>query len=384
MTVNNLTFSYDANGNELTADNSAGDYTMSYDKLNRMTVVQEPFGLTLTYAFDAVGNETQVSDSFAGILTSAYDADNNLTLRNFSGTSQTPLEITLSYSARNQVTAESRFSTTTGTAMQLVGSSAYSYDSRMRVTNIQHANGSSTNLANYTYAYDNASRLTQETDNGTSVTYGYDADSELTNAGSTLYAYDQNGNRTMTGYTTGTGNELTNDGTWTYTYDKNGSMTEKSMGASSTTWYYSYNNQNQMTGATEYTKPSGGTLEAQATYVYDALANRVEVDEWTSGAGSTTVTRFGYDGSNVWVDLNSSNQLQMRHLYLNGVDQIFAREDSSGNVAWYLTDHLGSIRIVVNSADTTTDVVAYDAFGNYHERVECDVWGSVQVHGEGV
>src|SRR5581483_6230740 len=80
--------------------------------------------------------------------------------------------------------------------------------------------------------------------------------------------------------------------------------------------------------------------------------------------GGLTTSRFGYNGQNVWVDLNGSNQLQMRHFYVDGVDQIFARIDSSGNAAWYLTDHLGSIREVINSANTTTDVVAYDAFGN--------------------
>jgi len=57
---------------------------------------------------------------------------------------------------------------------------------------------------------------------GTS-TYGYDTTSQLTSATHTYqsnetYSYDANGNRTMTGYQTGTDNRLTNDGTYTYTY----------------------------------------------------------------------------------------------------------------------------------------------------------------------
>src|SRR5437588_12780150 len=36
-TVNTLTYSYDANGNMLTAVNNAGAYTMTYDVLNRVT-----------------------------------------------------------------------------------------------------------------------------------------------------------------------------------------------------------------------------------------------------------------------------------------------------------------------------------------------------------
>jgi RHS repeat-associated protein len=51
-------------------------------------------------------------------------------------------------------------------------------------------------------------------------------------------------------------------------------------------------------------------------------------------------------------------------VYLDTVDSVFARIDSSGNATWYLPDHLGSVRVVMNSADTTTDVVSYDGFGN--------------------
>jgi RHS repeat-associated protein len=140
-------------------------------------------------------------------------------------------------------------------------------------------------------------------------------------------------------------------------------MTEKSMGPSATTWFYKYDTLGHMTSATEYSAATGGTLQAQATFVFDALNNRVEQDEWTSATG-TVVTRFAYDGQNVWADLNGSNQLQDRRLFLDSVDSIFARIDSGGNLAWYLTDHLGSVRVVMNSADTTTDVVSFDAFGN--------------------
>ncbi len=363
-TVNTLTFTFDANGNLLTAANSAGTNTMAYDKLDRMTSIQEPFGLALTYAYDAAGNETTTQDSFGGTQTSVYDPVGNLTTREFGGTSQTPLREDLAYTARNQISTEWRYSNLAGTT--LVASSVDYYNSVGMVTNIQHFGDIGSSLANYTYTYDLASRLTSEQDNGTNTTYSYDADSELTDAGGTLYSYDLNGNRTMTGYTTGTDNELTNDGTWTYTYDAEGNMTEKSKGPSAETWYYTYDNKNQMTGAKQEAT-AGGTLESQATYVYDAQENRLEEDVWTSGGG-LTVTRFGYNGQNVWVDLNSSNQLQMRRLYLNGVDQVFARIDSSGNAAWYLTDHLGSIREVINSANTTTDIVTYDAFGNINSE----------------
>jgi RHS repeat-associated protein len=104
----------------------------------------------------------------------------------------------------------------------------------------------------------------------------------------------------------------------------------------------------------------------QATYTYDALGNRLEQDVWTGPTpGTLTVARYAYDGPNAWADLNGSNALQMRRLYLNGVDAVFARINSSGTAAWYLPDRLGSIRdITDNNTGAVIDHLNYDGFGN--------------------
>jgi YD repeat-containing protein len=162
VTVNTLTYLYDANGNLLTAANSAGTYTMGYDTLNRMTANQEPYGLSLTYSYDPVGDRTQVQDSLSGVLTSVYDMANRLTSRKFGGTSQTPLRIDLTYTARNQIATETRYSDLAGSTV--VGSSTFTYDALGRETNLQHYNSSAI-MANYTYTFDLASRLTSEQDN---------------------------------------------------------------------------------------------------------------------------------------------------------------------------------------------------------------------------
>src|SRR5206468_4002394 len=71
---------------------------------------------------------------------------------------------------------------------------------------------------------------------------------------------------------------------------------------------------------------------------------------------------------NVWGDLNGTNQLQMRRLYLDGVDSVFARTSSGGTAAWYLPDHLGSIRdITDDSTGGVLDHIDYDAFGQATE-----------------
>src|SRR6266849_4582308 len=163
---------------------------------------------------------------------------------------------------------------------------------------------------------------------------------------------------------TGTGNELSKDPSWTYTYDSEGNMTEKTKSSNKTnaeTWYFAYDNRNHLTSA-KREQTDGGTLLMQATYVYDALANRLEKDVWTS-TGGLTVTRFAYDGGNVWADLNGSNQLQMRRLYLDTVDSVFARISSGGTAAWYLPDRLGSIRDITDNTGTVIDHLDYDGYG---------------------
>src|SRR5262249_53058588 len=147
--VGTNTFSYDAVGNQLTALNGNGTYTLSYDALNRVTVANEPFGKTLTFSYDAVGNRTQVQDSAGGIETSTYDAHNRLSLRKFSGISSTVVRVDLTYQSNGLLDTLTRYSDLAGSTK--VGATTYLYDAVSRVTGINHYNGSGTALATYAY-----------------------------------------------------------------------------------------------------------------------------------------------------------------------------------------------------------------------------------------
>ena len=76
-----------------------------------------------------------------------------------------------------------------------------------------------------------------------------------------------------------------------------------------------------------------------------------------------TVTYTAYDGDAAWADLTSSLTVQTRYLAGPGVNQWFAQITSSGD-EWLLTDRLGSVRDVVNSAGTLVlDHTEYQPFG---------------------
>jgi RHS repeat-associated protein len=357
IAVNVQTFTYDAAGNQLTAADYNGAYTMAYDALDRMTSEQQPFGQTLTFAYDAENNQTVVQDSQSGTTTSVYDVLNRLTTIEFGGPGQTTLRENLTYTALDQIATEDRYTDLAGT--QFAGEVTYSYDSDQRVIGITdtYANGSV--LASYVYNYDEASNLTSEVDNGVTTSYSYNADNELTGSGSTTYGYDATGNRTNTGYVTGPDNELLSDGTNSYTYDAQGNRITEQDGSDITT--YMYDNDNRLVGVIQTV---GGTLEVQATYVYDVFGDRIETEEYTAGSGETT-TEYAYNGVNVWAQLSGTGSLEMRQFFLPGQDQVLARISASGTAAWYDTDHLGSVRDVVNYAGTMVlDQIAYDAYGN--------------------
>ena len=95
-----LTYTYDNDGNQLTAQDVSGTYTMTYDALDRVVSTEDPFGLTVTNTYDADGNRVQTQDSLGGVTTYIYDAANELTSEQFGGTGQTPLRIDMTYDGR--------------------------------------------------------------------------------------------------------------------------------------------------------------------------------------------------------------------------------------------------------------------------------------------
>jgi RHS repeat-associated protein len=339
---------------------------MTYDALKRLITVQNPFGLMLTYTYDAVGNRTQMQDSLGGVTTYIYDADNELTSEQFGGSGQTPLRIDMTYNADREILTETRFSDLAGT--QVVVNSNYTYNADGQVTSLLDRNGGGTVVASFTYTYDLDNRVATEVNMGMTTTYTYDADSELTEETSPLatiyYTYDAGGNRTSNNSVIGSGNQLLSDNDWIYTYDAVGNLIEKVGVATGPdkglAWTYTYNNRNQMTSAVEV---KGGTTLASVTFTYDVFGNRIEED----ASGSmlpTQVARFAYDRQNVWADLDGSNNLVMRRVFLGTVDSVAARISASGTVAWYLVDRLGSVNVLTDSTGAVIDRILFDGYGN--------------------
>lgn len=223
--------------------------------------------------------------------------------------------------------------------------------------------------------------------------FTYDAASQLTDAGSTVYSEDAEGNLTGSGVVIGANNRLQEDANYTYSYDGEGNLIQKvakpGSGLGSIEWTYRYDEANQLIQAVETDTSSNATL-VEVDYSYDALGNRMERVQ-TSG-GVQTVQRYAYDfpsavpgdgsslisvalGGNgqaegsVWADLSGSDALESRYLDGDSVDQLFARVDTSGSqLHWMWTDRLGSVEALTDTNGEPVDFMNYDSFGNPDPR----------------
>jgi RHS repeat-associated protein len=193
------------------------------------------------------------------------------------------------------------------------------------------------------------------------------------------YTYDDNGNRTNTGYSTGDHNRLTSDGTYNYTYDNEGNVLTKTNISTSESVEYTWDHRNRLIKVTF--KNSGGTATKIVEYAYDHGQRWVRKTLDTNADGTIESSQvFVHDNGQIVLDFQktgtaaaSNSDLANRYLWGTNVDELLADElvddGTEDDNRWALTDHLNSVRDLVayNPVTGTVSVVkhvAYDAFGN--------------------
>ena len=124
-----------------------------------------------------------------------------------------------------------------------------------------------------------------------------------------------------------------------------------------------------MTSAVE---TQGSTTLETATYTYDVFGNRIEEDD-SGTMVPTQVTRFAYDGQNVWAHLDGSDNLVTRRLFLDSTGSVTARITAAG--PWPGTWPIAWARcsVITDASGNVIDRIYYDGYGNVLEQTNPSV-----------
>ncbi|MHB8974460.1 MAG: RHS repeat-associated core domain-containing protein [Pirellulaceae bacterium] len=431
--VRTLSYTFDAAGQLTAASDPDSSYAISYDNLGRVVTVDNNGTsgvprVVLTSVYDAAGNRGSLSATVAGtadfLNTYTHDALDRLTrvdqIGQTGGNSVAEKRVDLAYNAIDKFTSIARYKDTDGGTTHEVATAGYGYDSLGRLTSLAYTKGGTNLFTPYSWTYDSLSsagmgfgeavadsrvsataaaavlealgRITQTVGQDGTSSCGYDSKSELTSAthsyqSNESYTYDNNGNRTMTGYQTGADNRLTNDGTYSYQYDNEGNRTRRTKTATGEVTEYEWDYHNRLVKVTD--KNSQGTVTQAVEYVYDIFDRRIgrKLDTTTPfDMANAVIERYvlddihnglsSADGGNVvldFVDPDGSGAQAMaiskRYLYGEAVDQVFAQEDLSKTlgdatrILWPLVDHLGTVRDLAKQDGTIAEHFKYDSYG---------------------
>ena len=284
------------------------------------------------------------------------------------------VEVTMAYNTRGWLTSKE----STPFKMKLyyespVGGNVARWNGNISEWEWQHGTGAATM---YGFTYDGVNRLTASTrkqKSGTSwvaLTAGYlergityDRNGNIKTlqrtAGSATvvdnlsYTYTGNQLTTLTESVSGTpvGDIYTRGSTaaGSYIYDKNGNMINDSRRALN----LSYNVLNLLSEV-----KTGSTVKAKYSYLADGTKLRVR-DGGTNG--------FDYLGSLTYKNSSAGLQLELANF---GCGVIRANASSGGGteVNYFLTDHLGSVRVIVDGSGTVKERNDYYPFGAKHVR----------------
>jgi RHS repeat-associated protein len=251
------TFTYNDRGQVLTASGSGGSTSYAYNGDGRATSVADAAGTT-AYSYDGAGRLATLADPATGTTaTYSYNPDSQVSQVSYGSGKDTR---SFAYDGQRRLTSDT-LKTSSGTT---VASVSYGYNADSEITS-QNTTGLA-GAASNTYTYDQAGRLTSWNNGTATVQYGYDPNGNLTQNGAKTYSYDAR-------------DEMTSDGANSYSYTARGTPSSES----------------GLTGTIAVSFDAYGDQATAGTrsYAYDALG-RLTADTPTAGGGGY---QFSYAGA---------------------------------------------------------------------------------------
>jgi RHS repeat-associated protein len=352
-----ITNTYDGNGNLLTTADNTGTTTYTYDKLNRLEQEVLPGPKTLGYGYDPSSNLISLTDQ-GGTVTYVYNELDLLSSLTAPVSGQTTFAYEPDFDHRR-----TQINYPNGVTQYL----RYDDSNRLRETEGKKPAGPTLTKFSYTFlnGSDTALRQWVEDKDLNRTTYTYDSLSRLKRAERTTggglflegwaYAYDKNSSRcrlrTLTAssdatpancvesypntidYTHNAADQLTQAGSTDYVYDLNGNEDWNSAGRD-----FGYNVKDQVTSATP---PAGGPIAM--SYTGPGQFERVTRGStmFTTGAlglgreqTGGAVTDFTRDDDGLLLALRTGPSAASTYYPLfDGIGSVAALTDSNGDLA---------------------------------------------------
>lgn len=334
-------FGYDNNGQRTSMSDGTGSSSYTYDRFGRLTSETDGHGDTASFGYDLGDNQTSVIYPNTKTVTRTFDvADRLATVKDWLANTTA-----FSYDADSDLTGIA-FPNGTHDTDKLA------YDNAGNESSTTMLAGSKT-MASITYTRDPDNQVASETRSGlpgAAQSYTYNKLNQLTQAGTSAYAYDSADNPTTlasaTPLTYDAANELTQTPSATLSYDGIGERTGASpTGGTSSTLAY-----DQAGRLTSFTK---GTTNATYAYGGDGLRGA----QTTGGA----TQYFAWDTSESLPLLLSDGSSS----YVYDADGLPLEQISSaGTATFYHHDQLGSTRLLTSASGTNLASFSYDAYGN--------------------
>jgi RHS repeat-associated protein len=340
-------YEYDPDGNLSSMMDGTGESSYEYDQLDRMTRAENGHGDVVGYeydlgeeltkitypngenvfrGFDEAGRLESVTDWLGGTTEFAYDPDSDL--------------------------EATTFPVGTGNVDE------YTYDNSDRMSGVKFKSAGEETLASLAYLRDKLGQVEKATSAGlpgaAELTYGYDENERLTEAGPASYEYDAAGN-------------ITEAPSAVNSYD-NASQLENGTEVS-----YSYDELGERTKTTPASGPA-------TTYKYDQAGNLISVERPSEGEAPAIGESLAYDGTELLA--SQTNGLTTRYLtwdvssplplilddgqnsYIYGPNGLPVEQISSGEAPTYLHhDQLGSTRMLTDAEGKSVGSFSFTAYG---------------------
>ena len=356
-----------------------------------------------SYTYDTLGRQTESSLRLNGVqdrtINIEYDYLGRALSAELTGNAINDILAEFDYNAVGALTNINRYEWNDNDDLyELIAKSNIQYNAKNQITNITHVDAADSIIASHSYLFSPDGNITQYTNSidGT-VNYTNDflgqligADYSNTSIHNELYQYDLNGNRELVTnangdlvvYSTGLNNELNSDGNYSYTYDAEGNRISKTNAAGTERELYSWDYRNRLSSVTkqEYnaTTQEWETVQiVEYAYDYNNVLIRKVLDANGDGVSDSKTlflpekyqTAIQLDDS----DLSDQTPIAVSHRYLwtpQNLDKLLADiqvSPTGSEILWTLTDHLGTIRDVIQQ--TSSGIIQkahiiYDAYGN--------------------